>query len=88
MNEGDKNIEQRMREALAPIRTVLNKDGGDVEFVRFVREDGHLYIRFLGSCSTCPLNIMTLQAGVQAMLTLEFPEIERVMMVHDTAAVT
>lgn len=75
--------ERRIHEVLDVTRPYLQQDGGDVEFVSWSAEDGIVYIRFLGECATCSLNIMTLQAGIQAMMKLEVPGVHRVMMVRE-----
>jgi Fe-S cluster biogenesis protein NfuA len=74
--------EQRILEVLEVVRPYLQQDGGDVEFVSWVPDDHIVSIRFLGACATCSLNIMTLQAGIQAMMKEEIPDVHRVNMVR------
>jgi Fe-S cluster biogenesis protein NfuA len=74
--------EARIIEVLETMRPYLQQDGGDVEFVSWTPEDRIVLIRFLGECATCSLNIMTLQAGIQAMMREEVPAVERVNMVR------
>ena len=73
----------RIRNVLDVARPYLRQDDGDVELVSWSPDDGIVYIRFLGECANCPLNIMTLQAGIQAMMIIEVPGIHRVMMVRE-----
>ena len=58
------------------IRPYLQVDGGDVEVVSI--EDSIVKVRLLGACHSCPLNLMTLRAGIERTLMLEFPEIIRI----------
>ena len=75
-------MEQRILDVLAVVRPYLQQDGGDVEFVSWSADERLVHIRFLGECATCSLNIMTLQAGIQAMMKEEIPAVDRVNMVR------
>ncbi len=70
-------IEERIHTALTEIRPFLQKDGGDVHFVR-MRDDGVLEISWVGTCRICPMSQMTLRAGVERMVMNEVPEVLRV----------
>ena len=72
------DIEQRVNEHLQPLRPYLQEDSGDIEFVRFESDTSVLELRFLGNCKSCPLNIMTLRAGIERYLLTRIPEIRRV----------
>jgi Fe-S cluster biogenesis protein NfuA len=71
------NIEERIRTALSEIRPFLQKDGGDVQFVR-MRNDGVLELSWIGTCKICPMSQMTLRAGVERKVMNEVPEVRRV----------
>jgi Fe-S cluster biogenesis protein NfuA len=62
---------------LGRIRPHLQVDGGDVEVVS-IENDSIVNVRLLGACNTCPLNLMTLRAGIERTLMLEFPQIVRI----------
>jgi Fe-S cluster biogenesis protein NfuA len=68
----------RIMAALAYVRPYLQKDGGDVEFVRFEEETRTCEIRMVGSCQHCALAPLTLRAGVEKALIYRVPEIRRV----------
>jgi Fe-S cluster biogenesis protein NfuA len=74
----DSTIEERILRAIAVIRPYLQKDGGDVEFVRFEAETRTCEIRMVGSCEHCALAPLTLRAGVEQALIHMVPEIRRV----------
>jgi Fe-S cluster biogenesis protein NfuA len=74
----DSTIEERILRAIAAIRPYLQKDGGDVEFVRFEVETRTCEIRMVGSCEHCALAPLTLRAGVEQALIHMVPEIRRV----------
>ncbi len=70
-------IEHRIHAALEDIRPFLQRDGGDVQFVR-MRDDGVLELSWMGTCKICPMSQMTLRAGVERKLMNEVPEVRRV----------
>jgi Fe-S cluster biogenesis protein NfuA len=71
------SIEDRIRATLQEIRPYLQRDGGDVQFVR-MRDDGVLELSWMGTCKICPMSQMTLRAGVERKLMNEVPEVRRV----------
>ena len=52
-------MEQKIREALDQIRPILQRDGGDLEFVELT-EDNVVKVRLQGHCAGCPGATMTL----------------------------
>ena len=48
------------------IRPAVARDGGDIKFKSF--EDGVVKVELQGSCSGCPISLMTLKQGVQNLL--------------------
>jgi NFU1 iron-sulfur cluster scaffold homolog, mitochondrial len=75
-------IESEIISCLDEIRTYLQQDGGDVEFVRFDVEAFVAEVRLIGTCAVCPLSIMTLRAGIERFLIHRIPEIKRIEQVH------
>jgi Fe-S cluster biogenesis protein NfuA len=71
------SMEDRIRATLQEIRPYLQRDGGDVQFVR-MRDDGVLELSWMGRCKICPMSQMTLRAGVERKLMNEVPEVRRV----------
>jgi Fe-S cluster biogenesis protein NfuA len=72
------SIEQRILEAIGFVRPYLQKDGGDLEFVRFESSTRTCEVRMVGSCNFCALAPLTLRAGVEKALIYRVPEIRRV----------
>lgn len=71
-------LDDRIRTAIATVRPYLQKDGGDVEFVRYEAETRTCEVRMIGSCEHCALAPLTLRAGVEKALIYHVPEIRRV----------
>jgi Thioredoxin-like proteins and domains len=83
-------MESAMREqiesVLEKVKPFLKIDGGDVEFAGIKdfldpttnTEKKIIEVRFLGACHGCPLNLMTLRAGIERALISSIPVVHRV----------
>jgi len=69
MNMND--TEKQVVEVLEKLRPYLQRDGGDIEFVKF--EEGIVYVRMLGACVGCMALDSTLYDGIQQALLEEVP---------------
>jgi len=70
-------MRKKVEAALATIRPLLQKDGGDVELVDLL-ENGVVTVRLTGACKGCPMSQMTLKQGIEKQLMAEVPEISSV----------
>lgn len=73
-----------MLEALDSVRGALQADGGDVELVEVIEDQGTVRVRLTGACGGCPMAQMTLQMGIERVIKQQVPEIKRVLAVQDT----
>ncbi|MCK5387952.1 MAG: NifU family protein [Candidatus Izimaplasma sp.] len=64
-------IEKQVKEVLLKVRPYLQKDGGDVKYIRF--KDGIVYVQMLGACVGCSFLDTTLRDGIEAILIEEVP---------------
>jgi len=69
-------VEERITMALAELRPVLVRDGGDIRLVSI--EDGVATVELTGACSTCPMAQNTLREFVAERIFLYAPEIVEV----------
>ena len=69
---------QRTAPSSLTARPFLQADDGDVEFVSFESDVGVLVLRLLGNCAVCPMSRMTLRAGIEKLIKLKIPEVNRV----------
>lgn len=72
-------LKEKVEKALIEIRPYLVKDGGDVDLVSV--EEDTVSIRFLGACTDCSINKMTLVNGVEATIKQYVPQIKNVVLV-------
>ena len=75
MNDLKESVEQ----ALAKIRPMPQRDGGDIELVEVT--DGIVKVRLTGACKGCPMSQMTLKQGVEKLLMKEVPGLKEVQAV-------
>lgn len=71
-------IEEQIRKALDEARPHLQRDEGDIEFVRFEEATGVAEVRFLGACQGCAMSAMTLRAGIERVVRIAVPDVKRV----------
>lgn len=69
-------MKEKVEEALAEIRPMLQADGGDIELVGI--EGGTVKVRLRGACAGCPGAAMTLRMGVERKLKEMVPGVQRV----------
>jgi Fe-S cluster biogenesis protein NfuA len=69
-------MEERVKSAIEKIRPVLQRDGGDIEFVAI--EAGIVKVKLQGACRGCPMSQMTVKGVVEAAIKDEVPEIKGV----------
>ncbi len=66
-------MEEKIKEVLEQIRPILQRDGGDIEFVEY-REDKVVVVRLQGACAGCPGAQMTLKGIVENILKEALPD--------------
>jgi Fe-S cluster biogenesis protein NfuA len=66
-------IEKQVKEILHKVRPYLQRDGGDVKFIRY--EDGIVFVEMMGACVGCSALDSTLKDGIEAILLEEVPGI-------------
>jgi Fe-S cluster biogenesis protein NfuA len=64
-------LKEAVEKALAKIRPMLQRDGGDVELVEVA--NGVVKVRLTGACKGCPMSQMTLKNGIERLLKQEVP---------------
>jgi Fe-S cluster biogenesis protein NfuA len=69
-------MEEKVKEAIDKIRPLLQRDGGDIEFVSV--EDGVVKVKLQGACAGCPMSQMTLKGVVEQAIKEAVPEVKSV----------
>ena len=73
-------VKDQVEAALAQVRPMLQRDGGDVELVE-VTDEGTVKVRLQGACQGCPMAQMTLQMGIERVLKEMVPAVTSVQAV-------
>jgi len=72
-------MREKVEQALAKIRPMLERDGGSVDLVGV---DGTVVkVRLTGACHGCPMSQMTLKSGIERVIKQEVPEVTEVVSV-------
>jgi toxin CptA len=74
--EGPAPTETAAREAIGEARRILQRDGGDLEFVSL--EAGVLRVRMTGACAGCPRGPLDLKHVVERLVRARLPAIRKV----------
>ena len=77
----NKNIKERIENALEEIRPLLVSDGGDISLVS-INNNKVVNVKLHGNCVSCSVNQMTLKTGVEMTIKKHAPEIEKVVSVE------
>lgn len=67
-----------LQEAVDFLRPALHADGGDLVLLD-VDSDGVVAVELMGACGTCPLSVVTLTAGIEALLMQRVPGVTGVV---------
>lgn len=70
-------MEEQIKKSLEKIRPILQRDGGDVEFVSF--EDGIVKVKMQGACGGCPGALMTIKMIIERTLVEDVPGVKEVI---------
>lgn len=76
MADMNNELLEKVENVLKNIRPYLQVDGGDVELIE-ITDDNIVKVKLLGACYACPLNLMTLRAGIERKIMKEIPQIKR-----------
>jgi len=71
-------MKEMILKSLERVRPMLQRDGGDVEFVS-LSEDGVVSVRLKGACGNCPGAMMTLKMLIEQTLKQEVPGVKEVI---------
>lgn len=71
-------MKEKVEKALEDVRPMLQADGGDVELIDVIENEGVVKLRLKGACAGCPFSQMTLKNGIEKILKEKIPEVKRV----------
>ena len=78
----DDEIEQEIYNIIKErVEPAVAMDGGSIEFVKFDKDEGVVYVSMHGACSGCPSSSATLKDGIKRTLQYYVPEVIDVIQV-------
>ena len=77
----EKDIINKIEEAITQLRPFLEADGGDIQLLRV--ENNIAQVKLLGACKDCNMSAMTLKAGVEEAVKKAVPQIVGVEAVEE-----
>ena len=81
MTDTDQTVTQQVQNVIEEIRPYLQRDGGDIELVKYDESEGVASVRLQGACRGCPGARMTLKMGVERHLRERVPQVKEVVAV-------
>ncbi|HSV26309.1 MAG TPA: NifU family protein [Sedimentisphaerales bacterium] len=75
-----RSFEEQVKGVITSVRPMLQRDGGDVEFVS-IEPDNTVKVRLQGACRGCPGAKMTLKMGIERLLKEKVPAVKEVVSV-------
>lgn len=69
-SEAEQKIIDILNEYILP---AVSQDGGFITFEKY--EEGIVYLKMRGACSGCPSSMLTLKAGIEALLKKMLPDV-------------
>ena len=74
----DRDVDARIRETLAEIRSLLHIAEANIELVQFEEETGMAVLRVEGDCPDCEMSAANMIEGIAAHLRSRVPEVRDV----------
>ena len=69
---------KKIEKELEKIRPALQRDGGDVQLIKYDKKTGVVELSLIGACSHCPASDLTLNNLIAEELKAQIPEIKEV----------
>tara|TARA_B100001109_G_C18764547_1_gene427631 strand:+ start:613 stop:870 length:258 start_codon:yes stop_codon:yes gene_type:complete len=74
----NKEVIQKIKNALEEIRPFLEADGGNINFIE-LSDDWIVKVELTGACSSCSISMMTLKNGVEVAIKNAVPQVKEVI---------
>ena len=80
--EGEQAMDEKVKkikDTIEELRPFLNMEGGDVEFIKYDKEEKTVYVKLNGACAMCISQDETLEYGLLGTIQENVPEVERII---------
>ena len=69
-----------INDVINDIKTYLNNDGGDIEFIKY--QDDYVFVKLFGACSHCGYQDFTLNDNILEIIKEKIPTVKGVINVE------
>lgn len=76
------NLTERVDKIIEQVRPALEADGGGIDLVEVLEDEGVVLVNLTGACGSCPMSTMTIKGYVEQAIIAEIPEIKEVRMAN------
>lgn len=80
-NDSKQELFSQIELILSDLRPYITSHGGDVSLIKV--EDQIVFIKFTGTCVSCPLSFYTVTYGIERHIKSKIPEIIRVEVIEE-----
>ncbi len=71
-------LKEKVDNIIDKVRPALQADGGGIELVDVLEDEGVVLVNLTGACNGCPMSTMTIKGYVEQTIRAEIPEINEV----------
>ena len=72
-------LKEKVENIIEKVRPALQADGGGIELVDVLEDEGVVLVNLTGACNGCPMSTMTIKGYVEQTIRAEIPEINEVV---------
>ena len=73
------NNEELIKAVIEDIKPFLNMDGGDIEFIKYNKDEEVVYVKMYGACAMCMSQDDTLDNGLLLAIQEKVPSVKKVI---------
>jgi len=71
-------LKEKVEIIIDKVRPALQADGGGIDLVDILEDEGVVLVNLTGACNGCPMSTMTIKGYVERAIVDEIPEIKEV----------
>ncbi|MEN8154354.1 MAG: NifU family protein [Acidobacteriota bacterium] len=75
-------LKEKVDKIIEKVRPALEADGGGIELVDVIEDEGLVLVNLTGACHGCPMSTMTIKGYVEQTIVAELPEIKEVRLAN------
>ncbi len=75
-------LKEKVDKIIEKVRPALQADGGGIDLVDVLEDEGVVLVNLTGACHGCPMSTMTIKGYVEQTIIAELPEIKEVRLAN------